>query len=891
MTATSDTGIAAPSNLAHQLGACEITPFMALAVALIYMLTADGAIDDHESSQLQAVVGSHSELLDMAFAYAEENAVEQFLKDTDGILNQDDHWCILTNLCDCLLSDGLVDDHELKLFRQISDAFSITDVGFTTHFNLLKLKNNKSVLGKFSPQSLTLTGESAHLTLACSLLYMMAADGNIAEEEIGQLQVVLGEFEGLQAVAMQTVRTVKMNVFLRQAAPLLTQDQKIMILSNVCDSMMSDGKINVIEDNLFQNMLAAFSVPMSGFKPFYETIKIKCIKPFDTESIPTAFHSRVTLKQKNDQSGLFKIRHQKKSADDAEATGYSSDQPEGDWVSEVDEKQLSAVVHRTMQDNIKQANESFSGRSDVENVQSNAVNSPASDFSKSSEKNENLQKVQEVSVKDNIQKANSSHFESNLQSVVDAAATSNIQSVTDKAIKSHSQKVADAVSTANIQSVTDDAIKSNSQKAVDTALAANIQSIPVDSLSDSKVADKDPAVRPSSSDSSADKLPNHELLGSTLIQVPALKMVDPKAVQDLQSQIDKVHLNLDKLSPAKTPKAPVSAFASLVLETRLPANNQLKQKPASSLPQATQVASLPIFEKNLQPLADEPLHSGNPVHDKTASSQNKAYENKSARPSKEAVESVTPLAFQTPATDKAESFNVDTTMLSNLTRAVHYNDVWGTFEIDWNEQALDPSENQNKREASVLPISSVSPVSSDMLTASAESSTHEPSPVVSDGSVDWRVLLLLLAFFSMPAVILGQDFLYPSQTCHGVGQLERKWALQGSDNPSTVVHEESVSLTHSIRFSASQIWVDGQRFPLYKELNQTSHFAETTPKGVKGSFNTQGIAKIRYAFAYEQATQELRIDMQSSGLGTEEGQVGWVEENISFTGRCSSHGF
>jgi hypothetical protein len=105
------------------------------------------------------------------------------------------------------------------------------------------------------------------------------------------------------------------------------------------------------------------------------------------------------------------------------------------------------------------------------------------------------------------------------------------------------------------------------------------------------------------------------------------------------------------------------------------------------------------------------------------------------------------------------------------------------------------------------------------------------------------------------------------------------------------VHEESVSLTHSIRFSASQIWVDGQRFPLYKELNQTSHFAEKTPKGVKGSFNTQGIAKIRYAFAYEQATQELRIDMQSSGLGTEEGQVGWVEENISFTGRCSSHGF
>ena len=38
----------------------HITPFMALAVALIYMLTADGEIDEHESSQLQAVVGSRA---------------------------------------------------------------------------------------------------------------------------------------------------------------------------------------------------------------------------------------------------------------------------------------------------------------------------------------------------------------------------------------------------------------------------------------------------------------------------------------------------------------------------------------------------------------------------------------------------------------------------------------------------------------------------------------------------------------------------------------------------------------------------------------------------------------------------------------------------------------
>jgi len=296
---TPDKKMPAEGKAGGRDGDFQITPFMALAVSMIYMLTADGEIDDHESSQLQAVVGNHNELLDMSFIYAEENSVEEFIKDTTGVLNQADHWCILTNLCDCLLSDGVADDHELNLFRQISDAYGVSEMGFKTHFNNLKIKNNKSILGTFTEKSLTLTDQSAHLTLACCLLYMMAADGNIADEEIGQLQVVLGEFEGLQAVAMKTVRSIKMNAFLRQAAPLLTQDQKIMVLSNVCDSMMSDGKVDVIEDNLFQSMLTAFSVTVTGFKPYYETIKIKNIKPFDTDSIPTAFHSRIAAKKKH----------------------------------------------------------------------------------------------------------------------------------------------------------------------------------------------------------------------------------------------------------------------------------------------------------------------------------------------------------------------------------------------------------------------------------------------------------------------------------------------------------------------------------------------------------------------------------------------------------------
>ena len=903
----------------------HITPFMALAVALIYMLTADGEIDEHESSQLQAVVGSHNELLDIAFVYAEENSVEQFLKDTQSILVQADHGCILTNLCDCLLSDGLADDHELELFHQISDAFGVSEMSFKTHFANLSLKNNKSLLGKYSQKSLTLSDESAHLTLACCLLYMMAADGNIADEEIGQLQVVLGEFEGLQAAAMTTVRAVKMNVFLRQAAPLLTQDQKIMILTNVCDSMMSDGKIDVIEDNLFQNMRTAFSIPASTFKSYYETIKIKCIKPFDTESIPTAFHSRVTAKKKNNDTGTFKIRRQK-SADAIESTGSSSGPiPEGEWVSEVDQKQLSAVVNRTMQDNIKQANDSFSGQSDVENVQSNAVNMPAAGFSKSSQKNENLQKAQEGTGKDNIQQVDDEAIKSNPQKLAGAAVAANIQQVGDDAIKSNQQKLAGAAVAANIQQVDDDAIKTNSQKLAGiaapvntqllalasdsanpqaipaTVVAANIQSLPSEALTQQKGNAADRAGMLSQADLPKDKLPNRQQLGSTIAQASALKLVDPQALEDLQSQIDKVHSNLDKLAPATLPKAPPCAFASLVLETRLPPNHQLRQKPSVSLPEASQAIALPAFEKNLQSLADEQLRSS---------------------------DSAPPKATDPGNTAKIPSEKIanDTTMLSNLTQAIHSDDVWAMKDNGSNQhvidtplqalnslppqtlnsvqpqalnlvqtQALNSMQSQTLVEMPSIPFVPGVPFFKKIPPVANEVTNPDPvsaaEPVLVDGSVDWRILWLLIVLFSMPAVMFGRSLLYPAQICQGTGQLERKWMEQGSGKPAVLINEESASLSHRIQFSPSHVLLDGQRFPLYKELNQSSHFAEATSAGIKGAFNTHGIAKTRYTFVYDQAIQELRIDMQSSGLGTLEGRVGWVEENTSFTGRCANDWF
>jgi hypothetical protein len=241
-------------------------------------------------------------------------------------------------------------------------------------------------------------------------------------------------------------------------------------------------------------------------------------------------------------------------------------------------------------------------------------------------------------------------------------------------------------------------------------------------------------------------------------------------------------------------------------------------------------------------------------------------------------------------------------MLSNLTQSIHSDDMWAMQDNSSKQhvivtplQSLNSLQPQTFVEKPSVPFVPAVPFFKQSLPVSNEvpnpDAVSAAEPVLVDGSVDWRILLLLIVVFSMPAVMFGRSLLYPAQICQGTGQLERKWTEQGSDNPATLVNEESVSLSHSIQFSPSHVLLDGQRFPLYKELNQSSHFAQATSAGVKGSFSTHGIAKTRYTFIYDQAIQELRIDMQSTGLGTLEGRVGWVEENTSFTGRCANDWF
>lgn len=325
----------------------ELTPVMVLAASLLYMMSSDGHIEDEESSQLQAVIGGNEELLSYALAYVQRVPVDDFLKLAPVLLSQQDKLCILTNVCDSMLSDGRCETAELALFEKMQTAFGVTASAFKPYFKIIQLKNDKSVFGPFVPLQEGTQRVTPHLALAASLIYMMSADGNLGQEEIGQLETVIGEFDGLQKAALTYVRSVKREDFFKQARPVLSSNQLLCILSNVCDSMMADGVVAVVEDKLFLRMVMAFGLREEDFDRYQKVLETKNFKPFDVSK----FQNRTV--------------HGRELTDElVEGEMLESAQPES---------ALGIEVRRTMHDNIEGVHQDLGSDENIIQVNHNAI--------------------------------------------------------------------------------------------------------------------------------------------------------------------------------------------------------------------------------------------------------------------------------------------------------------------------------------------------------------------------------------------------------------------------------------------------------------------------------------------------------------------------------------
>jgi uncharacterized tellurite resistance protein B-like protein len=123
----------------------ELTPAIALATSMIYMMASDGEIDDEEMNYLAVklyAIGDAQELMSLSQKYSKKQGLEAFQKEANEKLTEDQKFTILANLIDILLADGDADEEEQNLFFSFVEAFGISEEDIQPYIDIISVKND-----------------------------------------------------------------------------------------------------------------------------------------------------------------------------------------------------------------------------------------------------------------------------------------------------------------------------------------------------------------------------------------------------------------------------------------------------------------------------------------------------------------------------------------------------------------------------------------------------------------------------------------------------------------------------------------------------------------------------------------------------------------------------
>ncbi len=342
----------------------QLTPYLSIVVAILYMMAADGDISDRESSQLQSVVGADADTLRRAVAYAESHSVDQFLQEAPPVLDAKARLCLLMNVCDSLMADGELATDELLLFDRLLVALGHSKATFHTYFDAIAVKDRTSVLGDFDAAAKA-QGLTPPMALVVSLLYMMSSDGSMAEEEIGRLNAVVGNSQALVKASLRYVSQVRAPQFLASAAQLLDEQQRLCILLNACDAMMADRQVASGERDLFRRMLAAFGIAAGEFDRYLNVIFLKNDFPLD---------ERQSRARPRSEGIVFERKRQweEETGEAGTATPEARRKPRAADAAAARDASMGSRISQTMQDNIDRMSDDLEDGIEIGALEKNA---------------------------------------------------------------------------------------------------------------------------------------------------------------------------------------------------------------------------------------------------------------------------------------------------------------------------------------------------------------------------------------------------------------------------------------------------------------------------------------------------------------------------------------
>ena len=558
-----------------------LTPHTTLVAALLYMMSIDGDLAPEEISRLQESVGKDKEAIPSARAYIKKNKFDSFLKDANEILDRPSKLCILANVYETMLSDGVVEKAETTLFNKLQKSFGFTDKTFEAVSSVILAKNEHAVLGPYHAEQAEKLVLTPHLILAASILYMMSADGEVSNEEIGQLSAVINPYEGLQSAAMAYVEKVQLREFIQDAKKKINEAQKTYVLLNLCDSMLADGVAEPREVVIFNQILEVFGFSEHAFKPNYSVIHIKNVKPFESKDSSLINESKDLFQNIiNDDKGGFKVTNS------GNASAHDKQMHERVIQDDADGEK----IRRTMDENTKNVKDGFGSNEHLSVVADNALSAPKKDIHHQAQAELNILKAQNDATKENVQKVTGGAGLENLQNISTEAVLENTQKISLDRDTSNIQSINDAQGQENVQSLLSGAFKDQNQKIEIDGSSSNIESIDSDTQSENKAKLKfstpsDNVVEiPSQSDgtniqsieSAESSLNNQQNLETDLAQSNKAKILADQFQINVQA-IEKTSGSANTLTidPSKDSSNKAKISATLNLDNK---TNQLKDQ-------------------------------------------------------------------------------------------------------------------------------------------------------------------------------------------------------------------------------------------------------------------------------------------------------------------------
>ena len=135
---------------------------------------------------------------------------------------------------------------------------------------------------------------------------------------------------------------------------------------------------------------------------------------------------------------------------------------------------------------------------------------------------------------------------------------------------------------------------------------------------------------------------------------------------------------------------------------------------------------------------------------------------------------------------------------------------------------------------------------------------------------------------------LLNQILYPQRVCSGEVTQKLVWT-DNTTNERKILIDEKKPLLISFVFKRGAIYLNDDRFPLYKELSGVDNFAQKTESGYSGQYSQQGLLgqESNFTFRFNELTSMLFTENQAKGMHIYENKDGSDSLKIEFAGNCS----